>query len=179
MKITDEPASEVEAQLKQRRIEVRREQYDPKSRNLVADFFRFLRDPEPGDTVTLWEDERGRVRYYTAERVDPQIAALQERVSELSAPDATVLEPRFEEIDAKLARLDDLEQKVAPIDELHAKVQKVDELATQVEELRGLEAKVAQVDRLAAEVEKVPVLEAKVTELVKLSARVTRLERPA
>ncbi len=98
MKITDEPASEVEAQLKQRRIEVRREQYDPKSRNLVADFFRFLRDPEPGDTVTLWEDERGRVRYYTAERVDPQIAALQERVSELSAPDATVLEPRFEAI---------------------------------------------------------------------------------
>ena len=99
MKIVDEPAAEVETQLKGRGIEVRREQYDPKSRNLVSDFFRFLREPDPGDTVTLWEDERGRVRYYTAERVDPQLAALQARVSELSAPDATVLQPRFDEIE--------------------------------------------------------------------------------
>jgi hypothetical protein len=179
MKIVDEPAGEVETQLKERGIGVRRAQYDPKSRNLVTDLFRFLREPEPGDAVTLFEDDRGRVRYYTAERVDPQIAALNERVAELSAPDATVLEPRFEQIDAKLARLDELERKVAAVDELHAKVQKVDELATQVEELRGLEARVAQVDRLAAEVEKLPDLETRVTELGKLSTRVTRLERPA
>jgi DNA repair exonuclease SbcCD ATPase subunit len=178
MKIVDEPTGEVEAQLRERGIEVRREPYDPKSRNLFSDFLRFLREPESGDTVTLWEDERGRVRYYTAERVDPQIAALQERVSELSAPDATVLDPRFEQIDAKLARLDELEEKVAGIDELHAKVRKVDELATQVEELRGLEAKVAQVDRLTAEVDKLPTLETKITELDNLSARVRRLERP-
>jgi DNA repair exonuclease SbcCD ATPase subunit len=178
MKIVDEPAEEVEAQLRERGIEVRREPYDPKSRSLFSDFLRFLREPESGDTVTLWEDERKRVRYYTAERVDPQIAALQERVSELSTSDATVLEPRFTEIDAKLARLDELERKVVAVDELHAKVQKVDELATQVEQLRGLEAKVAQVDRLAAEVEKLPTLETKVTELENLSTRVRRLERP-
>jgi hypothetical protein len=202
MKIVDEPAADIETQLKQRGIEVRREQYDPKSRNLVSDFFRFLREPDPGDTVTLWEDERGRVRYYTAERVDPQIAALQAQVSELRAPDATVLEPllepRLAQIDAKLSRLDalearvakvdalearvakvdELEQKVAGVDELHAKVQQVDALATQVEELRGLEAKVADVDRLAAAVDKLPELETRVTELGKLSTRVTRLERP-
>ena len=188
MKIVDEPAADVETQLKERGIEVRREQYDPKSRNLVSDFFRFLREPDPGDTVTLWEDERGRVRYYTAERVDPQIAALQTQVSQLSAPDATVLQPRFDQIDAKLSRLDALEarvakvdaleQKVAEVDELHAKVQRVDELATQVEQLRGLEAKVADVDRLAAAVDKLPELETRVTELGKLSSRVTRLERP-
>src|SRR3954447_13252691 len=106
MKIVDEPAADVETQLKERGIEVRREQYDPKSRNLVSDFFHFLREPVPGDTVTLGEDERGRVRYYTAERVDPQIAALQTQVSQLSAPDATVLQPRFDEIDAKLCRAD-------------------------------------------------------------------------
>ena len=198
MKIVDEPAAEVETQLKGRGIEVRREQYDPKSRNLVSDFFRFLREPDPGDTVTLWEDDRGRVRYYTAERVDPQLAALQARVSELSAPDATVLQPRFDQIDAKLSRLDALEarvakvdeiearvakvdaleQKVAEVDELHAKVQRVDELATQVEQLRGLEAKVADVERLAAAVDKLPELETRVTELGKLTTRVTRLERP-
>ena len=188
IKIVDEPAADVETQLKERGIEVRREQYDPKSRNLVSDFFRFLREPDPGDTVTLWEDERGRVRYYTAERVDPQIAALQTQVSQLSAPDATVLQPRFDQIDAKLSRLDalearvakvdELERKVAEVDELHAKVQRVDELATQVEQLRGLEAKVADVDRLAAAVDKLPELETRVTELGKLSTRVTRLERP-
>jgi len=198
MKIVDEPAAEVETQLKGRGIEVRREQYDPKSRNLVSDFFRFLREPDPGDTVTLWEDERGRVRYYTAERVDPQIAALQAQVSELSAPDATVLQPRFDQIDAKLSRLDalearvakvdalearvakvdELERKVAQVDELHAKVQRVDELSAQVEQLRGLEAKVANVERLSAAVEKLPELETRVTELDRLSTRVTRLERP-
>src|SRR6266545_5768184 len=169
MKIVDEPAGDIEIQLRERGIEVRREQYDPKSRNLVTDFFRFLREPESGDTVTLWEDERGRVRYYTAERVDPQLAALQQRVSELSAPDPKLLEPRLDAIDAKLARLDELEQKVATVDELHAKVaavdelqvkvQQVDELATQVEALRGLEAKVAQVDDLAVQVQKLPALE--------------------
>ena len=188
MKIADEPAGEVETQLRERSITVRREPYDPKSRNLVTDFFRFLREPESGDTVTLFEDERGRVRYYTVERIDPQIAALNERVEQLSAPDPAVLEPRFEQIDAKLARLDALEQKVAAVDELqtkvaafdalHEKVQRVDELTTQVEALRGLEAKVAEVDRLKAEIEKLPGLETRVTELGRLSTRVTRLERP-
>src|SRR5215216_4057050 len=168
MKIVDEPAAEVETQLEGRGIEVRREQYDPKSRNLVSDFFRFLREPDPGDTVTLWEDERGRVRYYTAERVDPQIAALQAQVSELSAPDATVLQPRFDQIDAKLSRLDALEARVAKVDALEARVAKVDEL----------ERKVANVERLSAAVEKLPELETRVTELDRLSTRVTRLERP-
>jgi len=203
MKIVDEPAGEVEAQLRERQVEVRREAYDPKSRSLVSDFLGFLREPASGDTVTLWEDERGRVRYYTVERIDPQIAALNERVEGLARPDAAVLEPllqpRLAQINAKLARLDELEQKVAGVDELHAKVaavdelrqkvaafdelrtkvQKVDELTTQVEALRGLEAKVAQVDRLSAEVEKLPALETRVTELGRLSTRVTRLERPS
>ena len=159
MKLVDEPAAELEPRLREQGIEVRREPYDPKSRSLVADFFRFLRDPEPGDTVTLWEDENGRVRYFTVQRVDPQLAELQARVAKIDQGDPAVIEPRFEAIEAKLSRIDALESQVAKVDALEAKVAKVDELATQVDKL--------------------PAIEAKVADIGKLTTRVARLEKPS
>jgi hypothetical protein len=189
MKIVDEPAAEVAQRLAEQGIEVERAPYDPKSRNLFSDFVRFLRDPAPGDAVTLWEDERGRVRYFTVQRRDPEVAALKVQVAELSRPDPAVLEPRFAEVDAKLARLDELERRVAVIPELQEKAARVDELErhvaaipqlqAQVARVDELEARIAKVDDLEAQVRKLPELETRVSTLSNLSTRVARLERPA
>jgi hypothetical protein len=182
MKIVDEPAAEVAQRLAEQGIEVERAPYDPKSRNLFSDFVRFLRDPAPGDAVTLWEDERGQRR-------DPEVAALKVQVAELSRPDPAVLEPRFAEVDAKLARLDELERRVAVIPELQEKAARVDELErhvaaipqlqAQVARVDELEARIAKVDDLEAQVRKLPELETRVSTLSNLSTRVARLERPA
>lgn len=188
MKIVDEPAAEIEAQLRERGSDVSRRPYDPKSRNLVTDFFHFLRDPESGDTVTLFEDDRGRVRYYTVERVDPQIAQLNDRVAALDRVDPQVLEPRLDEIEAKLTRVDELRAKTAGIDEIETRLTRVERLEARVAKVEQIEAKVAKVDELEAKLERVdalevqvkklPALETQLTEIGKLSARITRLERP-
>ncbi len=187
-KIVDEPAAEIEPQLRERGIEVRREPYDPKSRNLVTDFFRFLREPDGGDTVTLFEDERGRVRYYTVERVDPEIAQLNARIADLSRVDPQVLEPRLEELERRAAVVDELQDKtggvdgiatkLARIDALEARAAKVDQLERRVAKVDELEAKVAKIDALEEQVRKVPALETQIGELGKLSTRVARLEGP-
>jgi hypothetical protein len=178
MKLVDEPAADLEPELARRGIAVRREPYDPKSRSLVADFFRFLRDPEPGDTVTLWEDENGRVRYFTVQRLDPDVAALQARVDALSRPDPAIFDPRFNAIEQKLARLDSLEARVAKVDELETRVAKIDDLEVQVQRLPQLEQKVAQFDQVATQVQKLPQLESQVADLGKLAPRIARLEKP-
>ena len=84
MKIVNEPAEQVEAELRNDDIQVVPEPYDPGSRNLLSDFVGFLRSPSPGSRVTLFEDERGRVRYYTVAQADPEVAELRTQVADLT-----------------------------------------------------------------------------------------------
>ena len=81
MKIVNEPTEQVEAELLKDEIQVVREPYDPGSRNLLSDFVGFLRSPRPGSRVTLFEDDRGRVRYYTVAQANPEVAELRTQVS--------------------------------------------------------------------------------------------------
>jgi hypothetical protein len=154
MEFVNEPAERVEAQLSGQGITVRREEYSPRNRSLLSDFVGFLRTPKPGSTVTLFEDDEGRVRYYTVARPDPEVEQLKTRVEQLS--EATVaLEPaRLERIEQRLAAVDALEAKVEALPELEAKVAALPQLEAKVAELSGLERKVTQLDTLRTRVEK-------------------------
>lgn len=186
MKIVDEPASHVETQLQEQQVAVHREPYDPKSRSLLQDFVGFLRTPEAGSTVTLFEDENGRVRYYTVTRVDPQVEALRTRVQELSQHGLPT--EQLDRIEAKLARVDALEARLVQVDELATRVERLPELEEKVARLPEIEEKVARlpeieaavakVPELEATVAKVPELETKVQQIGTLQTRITRLEQP-
>jgi hypothetical protein len=168
VKIVDEPAESVESLLRDDGIEVRREPYDPASRSLVSDFVGFLRSPKPGSTVILFEDENGRVRYYTVARTDPEVAALKAQIQELTRPGESELPTiRLDRIEKRLERLDAVEAKVAKVDVLEAKVAKVDELAAAAERLPELEAEIA----------KLPTVETRLGELKTLKTRLDRLEK--
>jgi hypothetical protein len=176
MTIVDEPAERVAGELTARGVLVQRKPYDPKSRpSLLSDFLGFLRSPEPGSSVTLFEDDDGKVRYYTVSVPDPELEGLRQRLDQL---EPAVDPGRLDRIEADVARVDALEAKVAEVDVLKATVERIPALEAEVTKVRELETKVAQVDRLAAEVEKLPALETKMTELENLSTRVRRLERP-
>jgi hypothetical protein len=170
MQFVDEPAERVAAQLSEQGATVRREPYNPRNRSLVNDLVGFLRKPAPGSTVTLFEDDEGRVRYYTVARGDPEIEALKARIEKLSPPEGGGIEPaRIDLIEKRLARVDALEERVAAIQTLEAKVAAVErlpELEKRVESLAKLEPKVSA-------------LEPKVAALDILRTRVERLERPS
>lgn len=134
MEYVNEPAERVEAQLRERGATVRREPYVPRGRSLLSDFVGFLRTPDAGSTVTLYEDDEGLVRYYTVARPDAEVAGLRTQVDRLSET-ASALEQRV---------LPALEQKVAKLPQLEAKL----------EELSGLERKVGQLDNLRVRVER-------------------------
>ena len=154
MEFVDEPADRVEAQLTGQGITVLREEYSPRSRSLFSDFVGFLRTPKAGSTVTLFEDDAGRVRYYTVARPDPEVEQLKTRVEQLS--EATVaLEPaRLERIEQRLEAVDALEAKVEALPELQAKVAALPQLEAKVAQLSGLERKVSQFDTLQSRIEK-------------------------
>ena len=179
MRFVDEPADRVESELQQQQVTVKREPYNPRNRNLLSDFVGFLRTPDADSTVTLFEDDDGRVRYYTVERTDPEVQALRTRVETLDQ-ERTPDEVRLGRIEKQLDRIAELEAKVAKLPELEERVARIpalEEKVTAVDRLPALEEKVAAVDKL-------PELEAKVTEISKLGAKVkqidalsTRLER--
>lgn len=169
MKIVDEPAEQVEAELRKDEIEVSREPYDPGSRNLLSDFVGFMRSPSPGSRVTLFEDGRGRVRYYAVTPVDPEVARLRTQVAELT---------RRGEHELPTLRLERIEKQLERVDALAAKLVKVDALAAVTERVPALEAKVAKIDELATMAEKLPDLQAKIGEMGEIRTRLERLERP-
>ena len=157
MRFVDEPAERVQAELEKQGATVRREPYNPRNRSLVADFVGFLREPDAGSTVTLFEDDDGRVRYYTVSRSEPEVEQLRARVDELSAatkPDTG----RLDRIEERLARVDALEQKVEAIPKLQQAVDRLPDLEGRVDTLAKLEGRVDKLDALRD--------------------RVTRLERP-
>jgi hypothetical protein len=156
MSIVDEPADRVSGELTARGVLVQRRPYDPKSRpSLLSDFLGFLRSPEPGSSVTLFEDDDGRVRYYTVTVPDPELEGLRARLDQLQPT-----------LDA--SRLDALEAKVAVVDELKASV----------ERLPALEAEVTRVRELETKLERLPALERQVVDIGNLRTRLERLERP-
>ena len=159
MKIVNEPAEQVEAELLKDEIRVTREPYDPGSRSLLFDFVGFLRSPSPGSRVTLFEDDRGRVRYYTVALPDPLVAELRTQVADLTQPGD---EPPSTE------RLDQIEKRLKKVEALDVKLAKVDELAAIAERMPEVEAKV----------DAMPDLEAKIGDLGELRTRLERLERP-
>jgi hypothetical protein len=170
MRFVDEPADRVESELQREQVTVKREPYNPRNRSLLSDFVGFLRTPDAGSTVTLFEDDDGRVRYYTVERPDPEVQSLRTRVEELDqvrAPD----EARLGRIEARLERIAELEAKVATLPELEERVARIpalEEKVTAVDRLPALEEKVAAVEKLGA----------KVKQIDALSTRLERLERP-
>jgi hypothetical protein len=188
MEFVDEPAGRVESQLTERGITVRREPYEPRNRSLLSDFVGFLRSPKPGSTVTLFEDDDGKVRYYTVARSDPEVETLKARVEELTEASAALEPARLERIERRLAAVDALEAKVKGLPELEAKVAALPELERKVAALPELEAKVAALPELERKVAALPDLEAKVeglsglerkvTQLDALRTRVEKLERP-
>jgi hypothetical protein len=159
MKIVNELAVQVEAALRKDEIQVVREPYDPGSRNLLSDFVGFLRSPSLGSTVTLFEDDSGRVRYYTVAQVSPELAELRTQVADLTQAGGQELPTQ---------RLDQLEKRLKKVEALDAKMAKVEELALIAERLPEVEAKV----------DAMPDLEAKIGELGELRTRLERLERP-
>jgi hypothetical protein len=158
MEYVNEPAERVEAQLAERGVTVHREPYSPSGRSLLSDFVGFLRTPDSGSTVTLFEDDEGKVRYYTVTRSNPEVEQIRTQVEELRVT-AQALEP------ARLARI---ESRLSAVDEIEAKL----------EALPALEERVAAVPALEARVEKLAGLETKVTQLDSLRTRVESLERP-
>ena len=172
MEYVNEPAARVEEELRGRGVTVRREPYNPRERSLLSDLVGFLRTPDAGSTVTLFEDPDGTVRYYTVTRTDPEVDQIRTEVAELRET-AQALEP---------ARLAQIERRLAAVDELQARVEKVPELEERVDRLAGLETRVEErVERLAGletKVEELSALETKVTQLDTLRTRVERLERP-
>ena len=159
MKIVNESAEQVEAELRKDEIRVTREPYDPRSRSsLLSDLVGFLRSPSPGSSVTLFEDESGRVRYYTVAHTNPEIAELKTQITDLTKAGA--------ELPAK--RLDQIEKRLKNVEAFEPKLAKVDELAAIAERLPEVEAKV----------DAIPALEAKVDQLGELRTRLDRLEKP-
>jgi hypothetical protein len=176
MEFVDEPAGRVESQLTERGITVRREPYEPRNRSLLSDFVGFLRSPKPGSTVTLFEDDEGKVRYYTVERrPDPEVEALKTRVEELTAATGAVEPERLERIERRLAAVDALEERVKALPELERKVAALPELERKVAALPELEAKVAALPELERKVAALPELERRVAALPDLEAKVERL----
>jgi hypothetical protein len=154
MEYVNEPADRVEAQLAERGMTVRREPYSPRGRSLLSDFVGFLRTPDPGSTVTLFEDGEGLVRYYTVARPDPEVEQIRTQVEELRET-AQALEPaRLERIERRLAAVDELEVKVEALPKLEERVAALPELEARVEQLAGLATKVTQLDTLRTRVEK-------------------------
>lgn len=178
MEFVDEPAERVESQLAERGITVRREPYDPRNRSLFSDFLGFLRSPSAGSTVTLFEDEEGKVRYYTVARPDPEVETLRTRVEELSQATGALEPARLERIEQRLAAVDVLEQKVEAIPTIEQKLEALPALEARLEALPALEAKVEALPALEAKVEGLTGLETKVTQLEGLRTRIDRLERP-
>jgi hypothetical protein len=166
MTIVDEPAERVAGELTERGVLVQRKPYDPKSRpSLLSDFLGFLRSPEPGSSVTLFEDDDGKVRYYTVNTPDPELEGLRERLDQL--------EPAVDP-----DRLDRIEAGVARVDALEAKVAEVDVLKATVERIPALEAEVTKVRELETKVERLPTLERQLEDMGNLRTRLERLERP-
>ena len=154
MEYVNEPADRVEAQLGERGVTVRREPYSPRGRSLLSDFVGFLRTPDPGSTVTLFEDDEGKVRYYTVTRPDPEMEQIRTQVEELRET-AQALEPaRLERIESRLAAVDALEAKVEALPQLEERIAALPALEAKVEQLAVLEAKVTQVDALQTRLEK-------------------------
>ena len=166
MSIVDEPAERVAGELTQRGVLVQRKPYDPKARpSLLSDFLGFLRSPEPGSSVTLFEDDDGRVRYYTVTVPDPEVEGLRQRLEQLEP----VVDPgRLQRLEAGVARVEALEAKVAEVDELKATVARLPEFEAQVTKVQELETKI----------ERLPVLERQLGDLGTLRTRLERLERP-
>ncbi len=163
MSIVDEPAERVAVDLTARGILVQRKPYDPKSRpSLLSDFMGFLRSPEPGSAVTLFEDDDGRVRYYTVAVPDPEFEGLRQRVEQL---EPAVDPERLRRLEAGVARVEALEAKVAAVD------------AT-VERIPALEAEVTKVRELETKVERLPELERQLVDIGTIRTRLDRLERP-
>ena len=113
----NEPADRVEAQLTERGVTVRREPYNPRSRSLLSDLVGF-RTPDPGSTVTLFEDDEGQVRYYTVGRPDPEVAQIRTEVAQLQEVTKALEPARLEHIERRLAKVDELESKVEALPEL-------------------------------------------------------------
>jgi hypothetical protein len=166
MSIVDEPAERVAGELTARGVLVQRRPYDPRSRpSLLSDFLGFLRSPEPGSSVTLFEDDDGRVRYYTVNVPDPELEGLRQRLDQI--------EPAVDP-----GRLNRLEADVARVPALEAKVAEVDELRASVERIPALEAEVTKVRELETKVERLPALERQLDDIGNLRTRLERLERP-
>jgi hypothetical protein len=193
MRFIDEPAERVESQLRDEEVKVKREPYNPRSRSLLSDFVGFLRTPDPGSTVTLFEDDDGRVRYYTVERPDPEVEKLRERLDELGRREPGPPEDdRLKRIEDRLERMAELEARVAKLPDLEERVKKIQVLEERVGRIQVLEEKVAAVDRLpaleeqvarigpleekVAAVDKLPALEAKVTQLSRLDEKVAQID---
>jgi hypothetical protein len=163
MSIVDEPAERVAGELTQRGVLVQRKPYDPKARpSLLSDFLGFLRSPEPGSSVTLFEDGDGRVRYYTVTVPDPEVDGLRQRLEQL---EPAVDPARLQRLEAGVARVEALEAKVAEVDATVAR-------------LPELEAQVTKVQELETKIERLPVLERQLGDLGTLRNRVERLEQP-
>lgn len=170
MRFIDEPAERVESQLRDEEVKVRREPYNPRNRSLLSDFVGFLRTPDAGSTVTLFEDDEGRVRYYTVERPDPEVEKLRERLDELGRRQpAPAEDDRLKRIEERLDRVAELEARVGRIQEKAAAVDRLPALEEQVAKIAPLEQKVAAVDKL-------PELEAKVTQLSRLDEKVAQID---
>jgi hypothetical protein len=153
MEYVNEPADRVEGQLAERGVTVKREPYSPGARSLLSDFVGFLRTPDAGSTVTLFEDDEGKVRYYTVARPDPEVEQIRTQVEALRET-AQALEPaRLERIESRLAAVDELETKVKALPQLEERVAALPGLEAKVEQLAGLEAKVSQVEALRKRVE--------------------------
>jgi hypothetical protein len=166
MSIVDEPAERVAGELTQRGVLVQRKPYDPKARpSLLSDFLGFLRSPEPGSSVTLFEDDDGRVRYYTVTVPDPEVEGLRQRLEQL---EPAVDPGRLQRLEAGVARVEALEAKVAEVDGLKATVARLPELEAQVTKVQELETKI----------ERLPALERQLGDLGTLRTRLERLERP-
>ena len=151
MKFVDDPAERAQAELVKQGVEVRREPYDPRSRDLLSDLGGFLRSPTPGSTVTLFEDDQGTVRYYTVARRDPDVEALKARVDELDRPTSGGIDPaRLERLEQQVARLDELEEKVAAVErlpELEQKIEGLGRLEARVDELAALRTRIERLER--------------------------------
>lgn len=135
MSIVDQPAERVAEELTARGIVVQRQPYDPKSRpSLLSDFLGFLRTPEPGSSVTLFEDGDGMVRYYTVTVPDPELVGLRERLARI--------EPAVDP-----GRLDRLEAKVAEVDQLKASVERLPALERQLGDIGNLRTRLERLER--------------------------------
>lgn len=155
MKFVNEPAERVETELREQGATVRRERYNPRNRSLVSDFVGFLRAPTAGSTVTLFEDDDGRVRYYTVSRGDAEVDELRTRVEELSrAPAGAVDTARLDRIEERLGRIDTLERKVEAIPKLEQAVDRLPDLESRIETLTKLESSVDSIDALRTRVER-------------------------